>query len=281
MSIRSVVGFVVGGLAVAALFVRVASRRADRSIRLMVDSLWTASRNAGQGPVEIRDYRDLPAPVARYLARVIPQRAQAVRRARFAQSGMFRIKDEPERWRPFEAVQHVTTSPPGFVWDARIRMAPALAVRVADAYQQGSGMLRARLAGAFTVADAAGPEIDSGELMRYLSEAIWYPSALADRERVSWRAIDDTSAVASLKDANNEAELTFHFDGEALVHRIEGVRFRGENGRFEKLPWIAHCGDYEVRHGYCIPTTARVSWGTPEGESEYFRGRITSIEYET
>jgi len=41
---------------------------------------------------------------------------------------------------------------------------------------------------------ATGSEIDQGAMMRYLNEMTWFPAAFLG-ENISWRAIDDTSAV--------------------------------------------------------------------------------------
>jgi hypothetical protein len=39
-------------------------------------------------------------------------------------------------------------------------------------------------------------EIARGELMRYLAEAAWYPTALLPSQSVQWEALDDHSATA-------------------------------------------------------------------------------------
>lgn len=240
-----------------------------------------ADAHHGQGEaVDASACEGLPEPLRRYLALVIPDGQPGVRRVRFTQSGVFRTREKPEQWQPFRAVQHISTSPPGFVWDATVRMAPLLSVRVVDAYRHGSGMLNARLLAVFTVADASGPETDSGELMRYLAEAIWYPTALLPNERLRWQAVDQRSAIAVLRDSGREVSVKFCFDGEGLVSHCEAERFRIEKGRSRRLPWRAYCSRYEVRGGFRIPIEARVAWCLPEGELEYFRGRIEDIEYD-
>ena len=58
-------------------------------------------------------------------------------------------------------------------------MLPGLPVRVHDAYVAGEGILHASVLGLFTVVDMSGTrEVDEGELMRFLAEAAWYPTAL-------------------------------------------------------------------------------------------------------
>ncbi|MET3139334.1 hypothetical protein AAKU61_003715 [Undibacterium sp. GrIS 1.2] len=69
--------------------------------------------------------------------------------------------------------------PPGFEWDARIRMAPGVDVWVRDAYALGKGSLLAAISGFINVVDMHDTaESARGELMRYLAEAVWYLTAL-------------------------------------------------------------------------------------------------------
>ncbi len=228
-------------------------------------------RSGSEGP---------PEPVQRYLAAVSLHNRAPVRRARLTQSGVFRIREEPPRWEPFTAEQAVTTEPKGFVWKAKVRMGRLLSVRVVDAYQNGAGFLRARLLGIVPLAKAEGPEADDGELMRYLSEAVWYPSALMPDTRLRWQPVDDRAAVAVLRDCDHEVALKFSFDGDGLVFRVDGDRFRTEKGGYRKRPWTAYCSNYAERYGFLIPLEARVAWHLPGGEMEYFRGSIQSIEYD-
>ncbi len=246
----------------------------------MAEGLIAAARKGGAAVLTPMHYEGLPGPVARYLALVIPQGRPRVRCVQFTQTGTFRTRDTPEQWKPFRAIQYVATAPPGFVWEATVRMAPLLAVHVVDSYREGAGLLDARLLGAFPVAHAAGPEADSGEMMRYLAEAIWYPTALVPDERLRWQGVDEHTAVAVLHDRGREVAITFHFDDEGLIAYSEADRFRIEKGRPRKVPWRAYCSGYVVRGGFRVPLEARVAWQLPEGELEYFRGRIEHIGYD-
>ena len=72
---------------------------------------------------------------------------------------------------------------------------------VRDAYASGAGVFRAAAFGVVRLAELRGaPELAHGELMRYLAEAPWYPTALLPGQGVRWEPIDDVSARASLTD---------------------------------------------------------------------------------
>jgi hypothetical protein len=118
--------------------------------------------------------------------------------ARFSQEGSFRLSEAQERWGPFHATHMVTIHPPAFDWDARIRWAPGLTMFVRDAYGAGTGTLHAAAFGLLPVVDQRGtPELAQGELMRYLAEAVWYPTALLPSQGVRWEPIDEARARPS------------------------------------------------------------------------------------
>ena len=61
------------------------------------------------------------------------------------------------------------------------------------------------------------PEVAQGELMRFLVEAVWYPTALLPSQGVQWEAVDDTSAKATLKDGATTLTLLFRFNENGLI----------------------------------------------------------------
>jgi hypothetical protein len=258
----------------------VQNRQVKQSRNSSAGERMAAAGHEREEPISASQFESLPAPVRRYLTAVIPENRRRGLRVRFTQAGVFRVREEVEKWLPFTAEQHVVTNPPGFVWDATIRVAPLLSVRVMDAYQNGRGVLSARLLGVVPVAKASGPEMDEGEMMRYLAEAIWYPTALLPDERLSWRPLDQRSAIAVLSDNGREVSVKFSFDDDGMIYRIDADRYRAENGGYRRRPWSAYCGEYALRNGFRIPLEARVVWHFPQLDLEYFRGRIESIEYD-
>jgi hypothetical protein len=228
---------------------------------------------------DAREIESLPPPVRRYFHAVLQEGQPIVSGVRLSQEGQFRLDDS---WRPFKATQAITTHPPGFDWDARIKMAPGIHVFVRDAYTAGVGRLHAALLGLVTVADLSGtPELASGELLRYLAEAAWYPTALLPSQGVHWDAIDDSTARATLVDGATMASLEFHFDKEGLIAAAWApVRYRTVNGALQPTPWQGRFSAYAPRGGMRIPLEGEVEWQLPTGPLPYWRGRITEIAYE-
>jgi len=269
----------VATVAVAALVVGVArlfrTDAADRRSQLLDAASDRADR------YDPDDVADLPAPVRRYFETVIDEGRPCVRTVRLEQRGQFRLGDADSPWKPLEATQHVAVDPPGFVWDAAVRLAPLVPVRVVDAYVDGEGSLRARLFSTLTVADAEpSPELDAGELQRYLAESVWYPTALLPAEGVRWEAIDERAARATLEHDGTTVSLTFHFGDDHLVERVVAEdRPRAVDDGFEPTRWTGRFREYRERDGMLVPTDAEVEWNLPDGELPYWRAEITEIEY--
>lgn len=185
-------------------------------------------------------------------------------------------------WKPFTSRQVVVTSRPGFVWDGAIRMAPGLPVRVHDAYVAGEGLLVPAILGLVTLTELRGRgEIAEGELLRYLAEAAWYPTALLPGQGVEWSPLDDTSALAQLTDGGVTARLTFRFGPDDLIASVRTeTRGRLLAGAIVPTPWQGRWSDYQRRDGMMVPMAGEVAWIPPQGEKPYWRGRITALSYD-
>lgn len=238
-------------------------------------------------PIEPKTYdskelQGLPAPVQRYFRAVLREGQPMVAAASVEQTGTFNLSETGRRWKRFTASQRMVTQRPGFLWDARIRMAPGMPVRVVDAYAAGEGILQARLFGLVPVADMRGtPEAAHGELLRYFSEMPWYPTALLPSQGVRWEAVDDTSARARLSDGGVTAALLFRFDDSGLISSVRAEeRGRARGGEMVPTPWEGRWSSYELRDGMRVPLEGEVSWVLPEGPKPYWRGRVVDVVYE-
>lgn len=232
---------------------------------------------------DARELDGLPAPVQRYFRAVLKDGQPMVAAVRMEHAGTFNMSETGARWKPFTSTQRVLTRRPGFDWDGRIAMLPGLTVRVHDAYVAGEGILHATLLGLLTLADLRGtPEVARGELMRYLAEAPWYPTALLPSQGVRWQAVDEASAKATLRDGEVAATLLFRFDENGLVASARAdARGRTVQGQVVPTPWEGRWWSYAARGGMRVPLEGEVAWLLPEGPKAYWRGRVTRLDYET
>jgi hypothetical protein len=223
----------------------------------------------------------LPAPVQRYFRFSLQPGQPIVTRVRVRHEGAFAMNLDTDQWTPFTSDQHVVTNRPGFVWDARMPMAPGVSVSVIDAYVAGQGVLSPSVLGAFDITNMrGGGEVARGELMRYFAEAAWYPTALLPSQGVHWRAIDDASAEATLTDGNIVLTMRFAFTADGAIESVRAeARGFTKGDAIEMHPWEGHWSNYQERGGMRVPLTGEVAWLMPDGRKPYWRGTITDIAY--
>ena len=262
--------------------VLVARARWRAATNALVARLHSASEHAAPAVHSADELDGLPAPVARYLRTVLSAGQRAPRRARIAQRGTFAVRPTPDGWRPFTAVQQCTARPAGFVWDARIRMAPGVDFLVRDAFVEGAGSMLGTVLGLITVVNVHDtPDITAGALVRFLAEAVWLPTALLPSQGVRWTPLDASSARATLTSGVTTVSLDFHFGADGLVERIyTPARGRDVNGTFVPTPWEGRWLEYAERGGLLVPVRGDVAWILPEGPFPYWRGEISDVVYD-
>jgi hypothetical protein len=225
----------------------------------------------------------LPAPVRRFFRAALTEGWPPVTAAFFEHEGTFNMSETGESWKRFTSTQRVVIDRPGFDWDARIEMFPAITAYVHDAYIAGEGILFGKVAGLITVIDMPRDrELARSELMRWFAEAAWYPTALLPAGGVRWTAVDDSTADATMRDGDITLTLRFRFGPDGLIESVRAGS-RGHvaaDGTVEQLPWEGRWSGWERRGGMVIPTEGEVGWVFPDGYRPYWRGRIVRIEYE-
>jgi hypothetical protein len=229
-----------------------------------------------------RELDGLPAPVRRYFRRVLKPGQRLIVAAHLRHSGSFNMAESEAKWVPFHSDQFVNTLRPGFDWDARVRMAPGIDVWVHDAYIAGGGVLLAKALGVLTVAHLRGtPELAQGELMRYLGEAVWYPTALLPSMGVRWAELDARRASATLVDGATSVTVIFSFGDDGLIESAYvPERARLVAGKSVMTPWSVQLSRYAEYDGVWIPTEGEVAWVLPGGAYPYWRGQLESMRYE-
>jgi hypothetical protein len=271
-----------GAVIVAVALRALGQRRWSSKTRALLDKLEACRSAAVAERFDPRELHGLPEPVARHLRQVLPEGTLIIRAVDVVHRGTFNISQTGAHWKPFTSRQRVVTRRPGFVWDGRVSIAPGLDVRVHDAYVDGEGILEPAILGLFTLLKLRDRgEVARGELMRFMAEAAWYPTALLPSQGMQWEPIDATSARATLEDGGIRLCMTFHFGTNGLLDtiRVED-RGRAVGDQVIPTPWEGRMSNYQRRHGLLIPVDGEVAWLTPEGRLPYWRGTITELGYQ-
>lgn len=232
-----------------------------------------------QGTVPATILDGLPEPVVRYFRRTLPAGQRVIRTTRLLQQGEFFMNGS---WRPLRASQQFSSTPPAFIWDARISMAPFLPVYVRDAYGDAGASMRAEVLALYpVVAQAGSRELAEGALMRYLGEAAWFPTRLLPGHDLRWEPVDADRARATLVDGPTSVSLLFRFNDDGDIDEIFSPdRFREVNGAYVPTPWRVRALGHEVHNGIRLMSPAVAEWMLPEGPAPYWRGRVEAVHYE-
>ncbi len=175
------------------------------------------------------------------------------------------------------AEQYFTVDEPGFVWTIDVTMMGIVPVVGRDTSVDGRGRMYIRAGGLVTVADGTGERFDQGTLLRWLGEIVWFPSG-ALSPAVSWEAVDEHSARATVSHRGTTASALFRFDDRGRVTKLEAKRwFDGKTLEDWEIPIT----DWGTIRGVEIPTKGTATWKlAPEqgGDFEYYRWEITDVE---
>ncbi len=210
----------------------------------------------------------VPEPAQRYLKYAVAESRRYVSQAYLKHIGEFKPS---RKWTPIKGEEYFTIQPPGFVWFGKVRFISAI-----DTYQQGFGRMQIKLLSTFKLVDAKGEEFNQGELVRWLSETPWFPTALLPSENIRWEAIDANSAKIHLTDHGLTVEGTFFFNEDGKISKFKAKR--SGNGKLQD--WICHYYDYREVDGFYVPFYVDASWEAESEEYKYAKFKIKSIEYD-
>ena len=218
----------------------------------------------------------LPAPVARYRELAVGLRAP-IGSLTLNHGGTFRLGAESAP-RAIRGTQVFTADPPGFVWSARVSLAPAAWLVVRDMAVAGTGSMRVLFDATIPLVDIqGGPEIAQGSGLRLLAETVWYPTALFDERYVRWAAIVASHARATLRFGDLEVSGEFEFGADGLPL---GVRARRYHDSGELLGWGGTHADWREVSGMLVPFEAKVTWQLDSGPFTYAHWRVDDMAYD-
>jgi hypothetical protein len=261
-------------LAGLAIFLAVLYLLPDGQARSALNSMKSTARLTVPSAPDPELYIQLPAPVKAWLDQAAPPVSDEIIIARINQSGRFR--PEGNRWLEMKAEQYFLGRPPAFVWQARIWLMPLVWLQGRDIFLNQVGSFQGSLMSLARLAGGVGPETNQASLQRWVSEAVWFPTALWPSEQVKWTGISPKQAKVIVTYGQLKAEGEFLFGDDGLPKRFlcQG-RYRDLPGGMQKQPWQVKYSDYKRIKGYLIPTRAEVAW-VPEGR-EYPYGRIKLV----
>ena len=237
-----------------------------------VKELFSQSKNISNQKFSYQQLAGLPEPVQRYFKHVLKVGQPYISYVRLQHDGQFKT-DLKKDWVRIEGEQYFTTEKPGFIWKGTTSMFVAR-----DMYLSDEGRLIATILSTVNVVDIHGKQqYNESELLRWLSESVWFPTNLLPSEKLQWTAIDSSSAKLIFNYNGLSLFYIINFNDTGEIVQMETKRYMDEQ-RLET--WIIKPDNYQEKNGVIIPTMAEVFWRLKEGDFSYAKFNVTTIEYD-
>lgn len=155
-----------------------------------------------------------------------------------------------------------------------------LPVHVRDSVKDGRGAMIGVIAKHFELFHSTGPEMDQGQLITALADAVFMPSLFL-QEYIEWRTIDQHTVEGKITWNGVSAKGQFHFDESGDIVRFDTEdRYMDENGKKTSLvPWFVLYENYQTDGNYRRPGCVSVNWRLPQGIDNYFVSDRIKIDY--
>lgn len=212
----------------------------------------------------------LPEPVKKYLGLVLPEKYSVIKKVWLSHDGFFRSSPKSD-WVKIKGEQSFNTAYPEFIWEGKTKL-----LKATDRYVNGKGRLKVKLLGLIPIVNAAGPELDQAELLRWLGESVWFPTNLLPGQGLNWDPVDMDHARLSYHFGGFDLSYLVTFNKAGEISRIETLRWK-EKGELEK--WVGKTSDYKDFNGFKIPTRIEASWFNEDVEFQYVDFHVKTISY--
>ncbi|MGL4696969.1 DUF6544 family protein [Enterococcus larvae] len=155
-----------------------------------------------------------------------------------------------------------------------------LPIQAKDSTIDGIGSMTGVLAKQIPLFRSTGAEMDQGQLITALADAVFMPSLFL-QEFVSWKVIDDRTVEGQISWKQVSAKGRFTFDEEGNVIRFDTEdRYMDDNGKGSKLvPWFVTYEQYQQQDDFYQPGHVTVNWVTSEGAYTYFESDRIEVVY--
>lgn len=215
----------------------------------------------------------LPAAARRYLhfMGVVGRPREWSFRARM--TGRFRTKPD-QRWMPMQAWQYDSRLAIARIFHLRVRFFGILPVLGRDTYLRGEGRMLIRPLDLFTAEDVKGKELDLGELVTFLNDAVLLAPSFLLGPETTWSAVDADSFDVSFAHAGQTVT------GRVFLDERGAPRDFGTTDRFVQDPfdpkhalvrarWTTPMDGWQVVDGRPLPTSGKAVWHLPQGDFTY------------
>ena len=201
------------------------------------------------------------------------------RDASFAAHLRGRFRPGPDAaWKRLDALQYTSAAPDvARLFYMRLPFY-GVPVQGRDTYLRGEGRMLVRPLDLFTVQDARGPELDLGELVTWLNDAVLLAPSMLLAPNTTWKPVDDRSFDLAFADRGNavSARVLLAASGAPTEFHTTDRWYAppGAKGSPVRTPWTTPVSGWRLVDGRMLPAEGRSVWKRPEGDLPYAEFRI-------
>ena len=148
-------------------------------------------------------------------------------------------------------------------------------MHVIDAYENGHGRLTVKK-GPFKLKELTGPELDPGELQRYLAYQL-LSAMIENNPTLQFAAVGQDTLRISDKSDPTGASVDLEVDNTGRIVLTRAVRPMTMGSKIVMTPWSATTKEFQECEGLRIPYSMEAAWAPPEGTFTYVRIALRSV----
>lgn len=213
----------------------------------------------------------LPAPVQRYFKNVLKEGQPYINYVRLKHGGQFKTNIH-KAWKDINGEEYFTTNTPGFIWKGTTRLFSAI-----DKYVNKNGELKVLLLSHLPFLSFHGEEYNKGELIRWLSESVWFPTNLLPSERLAWTKMNNTTAQLTFVYNAIRLSIIVTINDAGEIVEMQTKRMMSPNKTEE---WVVRLSKYEWINNVKIPTSAMAIWRIKNIDYPYAKFSVNYIDYD-
>ncbi|WP_434355510.1 hypothetical protein NF212_10910 [Parasalinivibrio latis] len=221
----------------------------------------------------------LPAPVQRYFHFTFIEPAKRFNAVEMTMEGDFR-RPQQSTFAFTTAEQTAAVNSPAFVFSATTPIIPGIWARAYDAFYNGEMEMKAKILSTLTVVDEREtPELNRISLRRWLLEAPLYPSALLPVGLVTWEAIDEYHARATVNHDGMSASMVAKFREDGSLESFAAEKDGDLNTPYHGSGEHVLREDYRLVNGMMIPHRFVISRAADGKVYPFWKGEVSAISF--
>lgn len=185
---------------------------------------------------------------------------------------------EKSTWTAIECVQYNFLPDPIRLVYMKAKRFGLLSLEALDSFQHGTGQMLIKTLKLITLSDAKGYEMNKAALVTILAETMIIP-AYALQSYIHWEEIDSKTLRATISFHGVKASGIFHLNDDFEMVKFETYDryYTDPRGMYHQIQWTTEASNYVAKNGFSFPTSFKATWNKHEGDFEYFKGEVKSI----